>query len=126
MASGWRPSTTPAISNEPLPTSDGAVRGAPAMAMVSDCSMMAASAMVATNVASGGRVANGRMAMRAARMPTTPIASATSGSSSRAGRPVDRPTKTATAPPSTTRSPCAKFTAPAAFSASTKPSATSA
>ena len=112
--------------NDPLPISGGAVRGAPAMAMVSDCSMMAASAMVATKVASGGRVARGRMAMRAATMPTTPIASATSGNSSTLGRPSHAPTNTATAPPSTTRSPCAKFTAPAAFSASTKPSATSA
>jgi len=88
--------------------------------------MMAARAMVATKVASGGRSASGRIATRAATMPARPSANATIGNRTGAGKPNQLAASTATAPPSTTRSPWAKLTAPEAFSASTKPSATSA
>ena len=86
MASGWRPSATPAISNEPLPASAGAVRGAAPRPTVRPCSMMAASAMVATKVASGGRAASGRIATRAATMPAAPSVKATSGNSNGRGK----------------------------------------
>ena len=87
---------------------------------------MIPTAIVLRNTVSGGRRRMGKYATNASTSPSTAIPSSSGTSKATPGHPSHCPSSSAPNPPAITSSPCAKFTAPVAFSTSTNPSASSA